>query len=207
MIVLAVNHPWCSTTPMALLTLGSFYYCATRRGWRLRTIMAGTWILPSWSVLRNLAKNGLPPRHETRKRLKRIILARRTKDGILERIPTTESLWYHMYISCPQTGNQSFEDKFRKQFRLPYQSFLELAEDVRSNTWFHRWTRSDLLGDRAKAPLELLLLGSLRCLGRGFTFNDCEESTAISKEVHCVCFHKFIEVGITKNREMCPYAN
>jgi hypothetical protein len=47
------------------------------------------------------------------------------------------------------------------------------------------------------SPLGLLILGSLRYLGRGFTFDDCEESTAISEEVHRVFFHKFIEVGKT----------
>jgi len=43
--------------------------------------------------------------------------------------------------------------------------------------------------------MELLLLGTLRYLGRGWTFDDLEESTAISGEVHCVFFHAFIDFG------------
>ncbi len=43
--------------------------------------------------------------------------------------------------------------------------------------------------------MELLLLGSLRYLGRGWTFDDLEEATAISFEVHHNFFHQFIHVG------------
>ena len=45
------------------------------------------------------------------------------------------------------------------------------------------------------SPLELFILRSLRYLGRGWTFDDFEESTAISKEVHRCFFHQFIAVG------------
>jgi hypothetical protein len=45
--------------------------------------------------------------------------------------------------------------------------------------------------------VELLVLGSLCYLGRGGTFDDCEESTAIDKEVHCCCFNVFIQFGST----------
>ena len=37
-----------------------------------------------------------------KKRMKRIILARRTEDGELVAISPTESLWYNLYISCPR---------------------------------------------------------------------------------------------------------
>ena len=40
-------------------------------------------------------------------------------------------------------------------------------------------------------------MGAFRYLGRGFTFDDCEEGTAISQEVRRVFFHKFIEVRST----------
>jgi hypothetical protein len=46
------------------------------------------------------------------------------------------------------------------------------------------------------APTQLLVLCSLRHhLGRGWTFDDLSESTAISEEVIRVFFHKFIEFG------------
>ena len=50
------------------------------------------------------------------------------------------------------------------------------------------------------SPVELLVLGSLRYLGCGWTFDDCEESTAIDKEVH----HHFFQVFIGfRNTELC----
>ena len=48
------------------------------------------------------------------------------------------------------------------------------------------------------SPVELLVLGSLRYLGRGWTFDDCEESTAIDKEVRHCFFNVFIRFGSTE---------
>ena len=42
-----------------------------------------------------------------------------------------------------------------------------------------------------------MILGAFRYLGRGFTFDDLEEVTAISEEIHRCFFHQFIEVGST----------
>jgi hypothetical protein len=50
---------------------------------------------------------------------------------------------------------------------------------------------------KPSSPLELLILGAFRYLGRGLTFDDLEESTAISEEVHRKFFHKFIKIGST----------
>ena len=47
------------------------------------------------------------------------------------------------------------------------------------------------------SPIELLVLGALRYLGRGWTFYDLEESTAVSLEVHRCFFHVFIDYGST----------
>ncbi len=51
-------------------------------------------------------------------------------------------------------------------------------------------------------PVELLVLGSLRYLGRGWTFDDYEESTTIDKDVHCCFFTFSSDLGVlcyTKN--------
>jgi hypothetical protein len=47
------------------------------------------------------------------------------------------------------------------------------------------------------SPVVLLDLGSLRYLGRGWTFDDSEESTAIDKEVHRCFINVFIRFGST----------
>ena len=44
------------------------------------------------------------------------------------------------------------------------------------------------------SPVELLLLGLLRYLGHGWTFDDIEEQTAISISVHHNFFHTFIVI-------------
>ena len=140
--------------------------------------------------------NDPPTQEERKKRQKRIILAKRTEDGEMEEIPPTESLWYHAYITCPHLDDSRFHQKFRRRFRLPYSSFLDLVEDAREGNWFPRWTGKDATG-KESSPLELLILGAFRYLGRGFTFDDLEECTAISEEVHRVFFHKFITIGST----------
>jgi hypothetical protein len=61
---------------------------------------------------------------------------------------------------------------------------------------FGRWRSKDAYG-KLSSPIELLILGSLRYLGRGFTFDDIQEFTCISREVHRNFFHAFIEWGST----------
>ena len=45
--------------------------------------------------------------------------------------------------------------------------------------------------------MELLILGAFRYLGRGLTFDNIEESTAISEEVHQTFLHQFIKIRST----------
>ena len=74
---------------------------------------------------------------------------------------------------------------FRKRFRLPYNLFLELLEMLQPENFdsdddmFMRWRDRNDDSSKKKtrvSPIELLLLGSLRYLGRGWTFDDLEES-------------------------------
>jgi hypothetical protein len=53
--------------------------------------------------------------------------------------------------------------------------------------WFPCWSNKRSFNTNA-SPQELLILGAFRYLGRGFTFDDIKESTAISKEVHSFFF-------------------
>ena len=147
----------------------------------------------------SLGKSNDPPSQEERKKhQRRIILARRNEDGELEPIPPTDSLWYHLYASCPQTNDSRWNKKFRRRFRVTYNSYLELVEEAREDNWFPRWSdgKKDAVG-KPSSPLELLILGALRYLGRGLTFDDIEEATAISEDVHRSFFHQFILKGST----------
>ena len=86
--------------------------------------------------------------------------------------------------------------KFRNRFRLPYPSYKDLLHQIKSDNRFERWCGHKRNGKKLSS-VELLLLGSLRYLGRGLTFDDIEEQTAISGSVHQNVFHKFIEFGST----------
>jgi hypothetical protein len=52
-----------------------------------------------------------------------------------------------------------------------------------------------------------MILTSLWYLGRGWTFDDCEEATAVSEDVCCVFFHEFIcfgKMSFTQNMSWLP---
>lgn len=86
---------------------------------------------------------------------------------------------------------------FRQRFRLPYAQFKELVADAKAcPTYFARWFdgSKDAVGNLA-TPLEILILGVLRYLGRGWTFDDLHENTGVHAEVHRQFFHVFIAYG------------
>jgi len=62
---------------------------------------------------------------------------------------------------------------------------------------FYQKTSRSPPGRFVISPVELLVLGALRYLGQGWTFDDIEESTAINHDVHCVFLHHFINFGST----------
>ena len=135
-----------------------------------------------------------PPKKK--RRAKKCVMARQTEDGELEIITPKQSNWYLLYVNNPMVEDERFQQKFRRRFRLPYENYVELVNDCRQQEIFERWMGSDCTG-RESSPIELLILGAMRYLGRGWTFDDLEEATAISQDVHRVFFHKFIEFGST----------
>lgn len=129
--------------------------------------------------------------------------------GILRPMTPKLSAWWINYIQDPAPQSPQWSKLFRSRFRLPYKSFknlLQLLNDE-GGELFARWTTTMApSGDGRRrrggpiskiSPIELLLLGSLRFLGRGWTFDDLQEATFIHQEVHRVFFHKFIEFGAT----------
>ena len=122
-------------------------------------------------------------------------------------ITPTLSHWWILYLEDPKVDDTQWNKQFRNRFRLPYNSFLdllhqidELENDPDVTDPFLRW-RNNSKEDSSKkkkvkvSPIPLLVLGSLRYLGRGWTFDDLEESTCIARDVHRVFFHKFVEFG------------
>ena len=107
-------------------------------------------------------------------------------------IPTT-SLWYSLYLQGPLTRKRDLK-LFRQRFRISYNDFKRLHNDLKSHDLFQRWCNTDCVGDKS-VPLELLLLFFFRYVGRGFTFDDLEECTAISAETHRQFMLEFIQYG------------
>lgn len=122
-------------------------------------------------------------------------MRRDSATGQLVPFKPEDSNWYNMYVvSSPQTDAQ--HKKFRRRFRMPYQSYLNFLEDARTENWFPKTGKPDATG-KPGAPLELLVLGALRFIGRGWTFDDLEEATAISEERHRRFLHEFLKAGAT----------
>ena len=71
-------------------------------------------------------------------------------------------------------------------------------EEVKSSPLFRAWSDSakDCVGNES-SPIELLLLGTLRYLGRGWCLDDLEEQTCISEETHRRFLHVYLLWGST----------
>ena len=91
-----------------------------------------------------------------------------------------DSIWWKLYISrvyrlsCPNSGPagvpedpDKFNKLFRRRFRMPYDRFLKLIDICKGSDYFQKWKdgKADALG-KESSPIELLLLASLRYLGR-----------------------------------------
>jgi hypothetical protein len=121
-----------------------------------------------------------------------------TPEGERLKMTPMMSTWYNMYVANPDLDNDRFHFKFRRRFRMPYASYKELVSMANDSELFQRWAvGAKNSAGNPSSPLSVLILCALRYLGRGWTFDDLEEATAISEEVIRVFFHRFIEWGST----------
>jgi Plant transposon protein len=137
-------------------------------------------------------ENVSPPKKRSKKRSINLM----NYNGVIQEIDARSTPWYVTYVLSPMIDDKKFEDKFRRRFRCQYGCYLNLLEMVKVDPLFHRWQRKDASG-KLSSPIELCLLGTLRYLARGWTFDDCEENTSISEETHRRFFHCFIYWGST----------
>ena len=104
-------------------------------------------------------------------------------------------LWYRRYVS--EVGwfhNKRHFQQFRRRFRMPYVEFKGLVKLAREQNWFPSYEKIN--GCRQPGiPLELFILGALRYLGRGWTFDDIAEATGISEESHRIFLALFVKAG------------
>ena len=90
-------------------------------------------ILDEWAS--DFEEDALDPNDEAppKKRVRRIILGRRAENGELEVITPTDSMWYTLYVSCPNINCPRFQRKFQGRFCMPYDSFCTFIADARAS--------------------------------------------------------------------------
>jgi hypothetical protein len=119
--------------------------------------------------------------------------SRMDSSGQITTITPLMSTWYFLYV-----GNKLLDDditlqrQFRNRFRMTYQSFMDLVEMCKASDIFSVWCQRKEKNNKQSSSVELLLLGSLRYLGRGWTFDDIDEGTKVSRNVHRGFFHAFM---------------
>ena len=120
-------------------------------------------------------------------------------------LPTMSS-WYNLYCNGVVHGTEllpTFAEKFRRRFRLPYNCYQELLDicncEAAAGGYMTSWRPGNMsaIGTPC-SPMSLLLLCALRYIGRGWTMDDLEESTAISQEVIRKFLREFIAFGADK---------
>ena len=82
------------------------------------------------------------------------------------------------------------------RFRMPYDSFISLSNEIRHHAIFNRWLCHDGAGE-PPSNMKLLLLGVLRYIGRAWTLDDVEEANGISREVNRIFLNSFLQYGST----------
>ena len=103
-----------------------------------------------------------------------------------------------IYVQSPELDNDAFLTDFRLKFRLPYDLFQSLVNSLMDHDLFQQWRggNADCTGIKS-TPLELLLLGSLRILGRDSMMDCMAAEIKVSFATFHSFFHKFIKYGAT----------
>jgi len=89
-------------------------------------------------------------------------------DGSIKKFGPCETEWYRMYVESPNIECMKFRKKFRRRFRCSYLSFQKHLKDVSKSDLFKTWAEGacNAVGNPS-SPIELLVLGALRYIGRG----------------------------------------
>ena len=94
-------------------------------------------VFPSNKKSRNISRS-----------IKRHPILCRADDGTLREATHEDSTWFRLYIETPPVGERLLK-QFRKRFRLPYNDFISLCNDLKTHEFFHRWSYEDAVGVKA----------------------------------------------------------
>jgi hypothetical protein len=105
------------------------------------------------------------------------------------------TMWYCNYVKHPRLDSAEWLKTFRRRFGVHYSKYLEAVEDVMLDGKFLEWMKPEMAD---VAPIEVLVLGALRVLGRtGWGCDGLSESTLISKAHHRAFNEAFNEFAAT----------
>ena len=92
------------------------------------------------TVIDNVIKKG--PKKRSIKKHK---LLARMPDGTIRELKPEDTIWYYLYVSNPPR-NECMKVLFRNRFRVPYEYFLDLSQELMTHELFERWTCKDATG-------------------------------------------------------------
>ena len=119
-------------------------------------------------------------------------------DGEIKAYGPEHTEWYRIYVEDPNLENLKFRSKFRRRFRCSYNSYTKHLADVKESPLFQTWVDNEVSASgKVSSPIELLVLGALRYLGRGWCFDDLEEQTCIGEDTHRRFIHVYLLWGLT----------
>ena len=126
---------------------------------------------------RNNDNNVTASNKKARKRrsTKRYPIMCQADDRSLREAVFEDSTWFRSCVQQPLVGKRLLK-KIRQRFRITYSLFFSSCDEIKYHKLFDRWNTSDTVGKKASG-IRLLLLGTLRHLGRERTFDDANEST------------------------------
>jgi len=106
-------------------------------------------------------------------------------DSELQVMKPKECQWWDMYVNnYLMLEDSAMRAKFWNMFRIPPSNYLEFMQWIQDDTRFACWCGAKV-NNKMSSPIELLVLGSLRYLGRGWTFDNIEEIFP--------CFHRLLQ--------------
>lgn len=129
---------------------------------------------------------------------KRVPLKRARVD---EELKQDDSQWARMLQTLADNSDLRSLRKFRRRFRVPYELFQLIYKITKDSGVFEDKDKEILKTGRRSARLDLLLLGALKCMGCGYTFDNIQELSGISAETIRVFFHKWTEWFVNNNRK------
>ena len=107
-----------------------------------------------------------------------------------EKMDSKQSIWGQLLTRLEAIGPDMEEslNQFEKRFRITYTTFLLLNDKIKE-AGFQKC--NSVRPEKQQADLRLLLMGSLKVLGSGFTFTDVSDLCGVSQESLRVFFHSF----------------